>query len=410
MQIAISLPAYFPSLDHLAAFLGLLLQAGQSPYSDSSSARASTLLREQVKHTVAEAAASNDPAALPSSSPTTAAIALQSPAGTSQQALQSLVGVDAASLGPILRPEDQTLDESQSVQTAFEAFTNEAGPSTLGTNGAHSVGGLADGEISTSSQLPTNLTMLQFARQSEAERYQKKPKLESFDKIIGRPPNTPHHVSLQAAPTQKAYLPQWLASPLGMQAPQRASSTAMGAKPVETGNGSMPASRFTTEDTELNYSPPQRSVHRDMSLRVSPPPQRQRQLHQADPNEPVTPPETLAQGAPATGAHPFATLSHSAFSPDRHKPLRPLSRAASDTTICKSNSVASLSAALAKVQSGSNVEGDNAEGSFVSLHLQTVRPTAPKPYQAGHLGRQSPEVTGELPNNLMLALLVIENE
>lgn len=381
-------------------------------------------MREQVKHTVAEAAASNDPATLPSSSsPTTAAIALHPPAGTSQQAFQSLVEADAASLGPAnsrrddsdaqsescrddSRSEGQLAEKSQHAQTAFEAFADEAGPSTVDTSEAPSVGGFTDRETSTSGQLPANLTMLQFARQSEAERYQKKPKLESFDKIIGRPPDTPHHVSLQAAPTQKAYLPQWLASPLGMQASQRG-STAMRANPRETVAGSVPASRFTTEDTEVNYSPPQRSVHRDMSLRVSPPRQRQWQLHQADPNEPMTPPETLGGGAPVpSGANPFATLSHSAFSPDRQKPLRPLSRAASDTTICKSNSVASSSAALAKVQSSSNLERDNTEGSFESLHLQSVRPTAPKPYQAGHFGRQSPIVTGELLNAVRLAFLV----
>ena len=38
-------------------------------------------------------------------------------------------------------------------------------------------------------------------------------KLESLDKLIGQQPV--HHVRLHAAPSQRAYLPQWLAAPLG---------------------------------------------------------------------------------------------------------------------------------------------------------------------------------------------------
>ena len=377
----------------------LMMQAEYSPYSDASSAHASALLRNQVKQRIAEVAKSNQSSSLPSSeSPTTAAIAIHAPAGTSQQAFESLVEADAASLEsthissePVA--EDQATDESQRAQTASQADGCEAGSSQPSSKGRR-----GDKAATRSGQLPTNLSMLQYAQQSEATRYHKKPKLESFDKIIGRPPNTPHHVSLQAAPTQKAYLPQWLASPLGMQASQHASSTTPGITKKDTGAASLPVSRFTTEDTELNY-PPQRNLHRDMSLRVSPPPQRQRQLHQADPNEPLTPPQPLLRrGASVhSGPNPFATLSQSAFSPDRHMPPRPLlSRAASDTPVYKSNSGANLSSALAKIRSSSSSEQEQAstEGTFVSLHLQTVRPTAPKPYQTGQFGRSSPSPTG----------------
>ncbi|KAK9823645.1 hypothetical protein WJX72_004414 [[Myrmecia] bisecta] len=51
-----------------------------------------------------------------------------------------------------------------------------------------------------------------------SDRPPKRLKLKSFDKIIGKQPNTVHHVRLHAAPTQKPYLPQWLASPLGFRA------------------------------------------------------------------------------------------------------------------------------------------------------------------------------------------------
>lgn len=383
-----------------------MVQAGQSPYNNASSAQASALLRSQVKQTVQEAADSNEQSSLPSSSPTTAAIAIQPPAGTSQQAFQSLVAADAASLGSSssqradIKPGNQASDELQRAQTAFEsaddaAVFGNADASESISAGSESDGFVVDRTMPTSSQLPSNLSMLHFAKQSEAERYQKKAKLESFDKIIGRPPNTPHHVSLQAAPTQKAYLPQWLASPLGMQASQRSSSTAAGLGTKPGGTDSLPASRFTTEDTELHYTPPQRNIHRDMSLRISPPRQHQRQLHQADPNDALTPGQSLRRGNSVhSGPNPFSTLSQSAFSPDHHKPPRPLSRAASDTTICNSNSIATLSPALPKVRSSSDLEPEEAEGSFVSLQLQTVRPTAPKPYQTGHFGRYTPP--GEL--------------
>ena len=242
------------------------------------------------------------------------------------------------------------------------------------------------------SQLPANLSMLQFARQSEADRYQKKPKLQSFDKIIGRPPNMPHHVSLQAAPTQKAYLPQWLASPLGMHASQPTSSTVPKPHSKTAGDTSAPASRSTTEDTEVSYAP-HRSLQRDQSLRVSPSHQQhqQAQLHQADPNEPYTPPRPARPSSAGSAANPFSTLSQTAFSPARHQAQRPLTRAASDTTICMSNSIASFSPPLRQVHSSSSADPEVTQGSFVSLPLQTVRPTAPKPYQTGHFGRASPE-------------------
>ncbi|KAL0020959.1 hypothetical protein WJX79_009568 [Trebouxia sp. C0005] len=244
--------------------------------------------------------------------------------------------------------------------------------------------------VDSTSQLPPNLSMLQFARQSEADRYQKKLKLESFDKIIGRPPNHPHHVSLQAAPTQKAYLPQWLASPLGMQPSQRTASTVPMLHPNTPGDTSLPASRLTTEDAEVTYAS-HNSLHRDTSLRVSPPRhllQQQAQLHQADPNEPYTPPRPARPSPTGSAANPFSTSSHTAFSPDRHTPPRPLTRAASDTTVCKGSP--SLSPALRQNRSSSSLEPEAAEDSFVSLPLQTVRPTAPRPYQAGQPGRASP--------------------
>ena len=244
--------------------------------------------------------------------------------------------------------------------------------------------------VDSTNQLPTNLSMLQFARQSEADRFQKKPKLESFDKIIGRPPNTPHHVSLQAAPTQKAYLPQWLASPLGMQPPQRTASTVPTLDPKTAGDTSLSASRLTTEDAEVTYAS-HNSLHRDTSLRVSPPRhllQQQPQLHQADPHEPYTPPRPARPSPTGSAANPFSTLSHTAFSPDRHTPPWPLTRAASDTTVCEDR--ASPSPALQQVLSSSSLEPEAAEDSFVSLPLQTVRPTAPRPYQAGQAGRAPP--------------------
>lgn len=275
-----------------------------------------------------------------------------------------------------------------SAHSASEAAACDAGPSNTGPDEmrGHSEG--ADRTPSTHHQLPTNLSMLQFAQQSEAKRYHNKTKLDSFDKIIGRAPNTPHHVSLQAAPTQKAYLPHWLASPLGMHAPHHPRGAPTGAQPRDPGTVSMPASRFTTEDTEVNFSPsPHRNLHRDMSMRASPPRQRQQQLHQADPNEALTPATWGTSTSAHPGPKPFATPSHSLSSPAHgSRPPRPLTRAASDTTSCKSNSIASLSPAPAKAPPSFNREPDNSEDSFVSLHLQTVRPTAPKPYQAAHFG------------------------
>ena len=373
----------------------LAMQAGHSGHSTTSSEHASALLRQEVKQTAAEAADLNSPFTLPSSSPATAAIAIQPPARTSQQVLQSLASAaDAASLrasnsaGAELASPHEAPSQSQSGRTATEPAAEHAQISYDSTAESSSRLGSAD---KTSSQLPTNLSMLQFAQQSETSRYHKKSKLESFDKIIGRAPNTPHHVSLRAAPAQKAYLPQWLASPLGMQPSQHTGSAAAGIQFKEPGTASMPASRFTTEDTELNYSPPHRSLHRDMSVRALPPQHRQRQqLHQADPHEPLTPLQPPRQGASMHSTPgPIASPSHSLMSPDRYKPPRPLSRAASDTTICKSDSMAGVSPAVGKVQpgSGAEAEADSAEGSFVSLHLQTVRPTAPKPYQTAHFGQ-----------------------
>ena len=378
---------------------GMEMQAEHSGHgNEDSSEHASDLLRRQVKQTAADASELNSPFTLPSSSPATAAIAIQPPATTSRQALQGLA--DAASLGASsshgaeFASPHEAPDLSQSGRTASEPAAEDAELSCDRSAESSSRLGATD---RTSNQLPTNLSMLQFAQQSESLRYHKKSKLESFDKIIGRAPNTPHHVSLQAGPTQKAYLPQWLASPLGMQPSQHIGSAAAGIRPKEPGTASMPASRFTTEDTELNYSPPHRNLHRDMSVRASPPQHRQRQqLHQADPNEPLTPLQPPREGASAHSTpHPFATLSHSLVSPDRCKPPRPLSRAASDTTICKSNSVAALSPSGARLQSRSGAEPDNAEGSFVSLHLQTVRPMAPKPYQTAHFGQSPPPPKGE---------------
>ena len=312
---------------------------------------------------------------------------------------------DAASLGAVLGPHPVAQGSDSPQHHSPRA---EAGPSSVGhlpsdqLQTVHTASHTAPHVSSTSEQgsaessrlvgsstqqLPANLSMLQFARQTEADRYQKKPKLESFDKIIGRPPNTPHHVTLQAAPTQKAYLPQWLASPLGMQ---RTTSVIPKLHPKASGDP-VSASRFTTEDTEVQYAPP-KTLHRDASYRVMSPPQQrhchQAQLHQDDPNQAYTPPQPVRASAVGSGTNPFATLSHSAFSPDRHKPPPgPLTRAASEATICRSNSVASLSPALHKGPPIPYTEADATEPSFVSLHLETVRPTAPKPYQTGHFAR-----------------------
>ena len=378
------------------------MQAEHARHSSTSSEHASALLRQEVKQTAAEASQLSRPSSQPSSSPATAAIAIQPPAKTSQQVLQRLLSAaaDAASPEASSSPEaepaspHQAPSLSQSGRSASKSAAED--PETSYDSTAESSSHLRGAE-KTSSQLPTNLSMLQFAQQSEASRYHKKTKLESFDKIIGRAPNTPHHVSLQAAPTQKAYLPQWLASPLGMQPSQHTGSAAAGVRVKEPDSASMPASRFTTEDTEVNYSPPHRNLHRDMSVRASPPQHRQRQqLHQADPNEPLTPLPPPRQGASMHSTpNPFATPSPSLMSQDRYKPPRPLSRAASDTTICKSNSMAALSPVKGKVQHGSAAEADNAEGSFISLHLQTVRPTAPKPYQTAHFGQPPLPSKGE---------------
>ena len=375
------------------------MQAGQAGHSNTSSEHASAMLRQEVKQTAAEASELNSPFTLPSSSPATAVIAIQPPASTSQQVLQSLVSAaDAALLGASGAEPDSPHEApslSQSGRTASEPAAEDAETSNDSTVESSSRLGGAD---RTNSQLPTNMSMLQFAQQSEASRYHKKTKLESFDKIIGRAPNTPHHVSLQAAPTQKALLPQWLASPLGMQPSHHTGSAAAGVRPQEPGTASMPASRITTEDTELNYSPPpHRNLHRDMSVRASPPQHRQRQqLHQADPHEPLTPLQPPRQGASLHSTpNPFASPSYSLMSPDRNRAPRPLSRAASDTSVCKSNSIAGLSPAVGNIQPDSVAEQDNAEGSFVSLHLQTVRPTAPKPYQTAHFGQPPPPPKGE---------------
>ncbi|DBA74413.1 TPA: hypothetical protein ACH3X1_011168 [Trebouxia sp. C0004] len=238
-------------------------QAGQSPYSSRASAKSSASLRDQVKQTVAEASSSQDPnkdqSCLPASSPTTAAIAVRAPAGTNSQAFRDLVDADAASLGsvtavqaapqlssspPQSRLDDQTVRSNQQQLVSWSSQSAADEQRISGETPAE-----ATSLVDSTSQLPANLSMLQFARQSEADRYQK-PKLESFDKIIGRPPNTPHHVSLQAAPTQKAYLPQWLASPLGMQSSQRTTSTVPALHPKTPEDTSLPASRLTTEDAE----------------------------------------------------------------------------------------------------------------------------------------------------------------
>lgn len=417
----------------------MALQAENVAHGSTSSERASALLRHQVKQTIAEASELNSPSTPPSSSSATAAISIQPPPSTSQHALHTLASpADAASLGASSSygvepdsklkapgapqsvrsaseaaaddadPPHEAQDLPQSMHTASKAAANDANsaheardpPQSVHTaseaaaaddkpSTAECSSGLGGGDRSSSSQLPTNLSMLHFAQQSEATRYHNKTKLESFDKIIGRAPNTPHHVSLQAAPTQKAYLPQWLASPLGMQPSQHTGSTAPGIGPKKPGAASVPISRFTTEDTELNYSPPpDRALHRDMSVRASPPQHRQQQqLHQADPNQPLTPLQPPRQAASVQSTpNPFARPGHSWVSPDCYKPPCPLARAASDTTICKSSSMTALSPGIAKVQSGSAAEQDNAEGSFVSLHLQTVRPTAVRPYQTAHFG------------------------
>ena len=375
-------------------------QAENVAHSSTSSERASALLRHQVKQTTAEASELNSPSAQPSSSSATAAtaaIAVQPPPSTSQQALRSLASAsDAATLGSPsscgVEPDStrEAQDQPQSVSTATEAAAADDTPSYDGITESSS--GLGGADRSSSSQLPTNLSMLQFAQQSEATRYHNKTKLESFDKIIGRAPNTPHHVSLQAAPTQKAYLPQWLASPLGMQPSQHSGGTVPGTGPKKPGTASVPISRFTTEDTELNYSPPDRVLHRDMSVRASPLQHRQQQqLHQADPNQPLTPLQPPWQGAAAQSTPiPFAPPGHSWMSPDHYKPPRPLARAASDTPICKSSSMTALSPGITKAQCGSAAEQDLGEGSFVSLHLQTVRPTALRPYQTAHFGPPPP--------------------
>ncbi|DBB09417.1 hypothetical protein WJX82_010315 [Trebouxia sp. C0006] len=379
-------------------------KAGQSPYSSSASAKSSASLRDQVKQTVAEASSSQDQetdqSCLPSSSSTTAAIAVRSPAGTNPQAFWDLVGADAASLGSVTAvqaapqvsssPQQSGLDgqtatpnQQQWVPSSSQAAADEQRVSADEQRVSRETSAESTSLQDSTSQLPTNLSMLQFARQSEADRYQKKPKLESFDKIIGRPPNTPHHVSLQAAPTQKAYLPQWLASPLGMQPSQRTASTVPTLDPKSAGDTSLPASRLTTEDAEVTYAS-HNNLHRDTSLRVSPPRhllQQQAQFHQADPNDPYTPPRPARPSPTGSVANPFSTSSHTAFSPDRHTPPRPLTHAASDTTTVS---------ALRQVLSSSSLEPEAAEDSFVSLPLQTVRPTALRPYQAGQAGRASP--------------------
>lgn len=383
----------------------LAMQAGPAAESNKSSQDASALLRDQVKQTAAEASELNhSPAPQPSSPLATATVAIQPPASTSQDAIDRLEEADTASLGPSIghrpRPDSnhEASDLSPNARSASEVAANEAGPSNTSTSELPSHSGGADRPTPKSDQLPTNLSMLQFAQQSEAKRYHNKTKLESFDKIIGRAPNTPHHVSLQAAPTQKAYLPHWLASPLGMHPSQHLSGPPSRGQPKEPGTASMPASRFTTEDTELNFTPPpHRHLHRDMSVRASPTRQRQQQLHQADPNEPLTPlqPATRVISAHPGPPNPFAASSHSLFSPNHSRPPQPLTRAASDTTICRSNSIASLSPAPAL---SFRQEPENGEGSFVSLHLETVRPTAPRPYQTAHFGQAPPSLKGKCPS------------
>lgn len=342
-------------------------QAEQKQYSRRASVQASADLRAAVQQTVSHAASSRGDAGL-QGSPTTATLAIQPPAGTSPQAVTRLADTAAQ---PAFRPPHQTPQPSQRTSADSVSGQSAAGPSSSGE------------------PPPANLALVHFAKQSEVERLQRKPKLESFDKIIGNPANTPHHISLQAAPAQKAYLPQWLASPLGMHATQRTPAP-QGHLPPRL-SASTTTSRFTTEDTEVGPS-----HHAAANARL---PQQLPGLQQPDPHDtPQTPPQAVvaavstAQQTPATGPNPFASLSQAAFSPTSRQGLQKspsLKRAVSEANMRQSDSSASMSP-IGALQTSASLDLSKLEDSFVSLELQTVRPTAPRPF-----GRQASQPSAQ---------------
>lgn len=125
-------------------------------------------------------------------------------------------------------------------------------------------------------------------------------KLESLDKLIGQQPDVVHHVRLHAAPSQRAYLPQWLAAPLGRRKPDQAPSAAgPGALPPIAEHGSTTGSRRISDDlSHLKASaappPPLSRVRRTQStdsglLRLV------RSVHQA--------PERRVGGSPGVTVH-----------------------------------------------------------------------------------------------------------
>lgn len=364
-------------------------QAERKPHNRSSSSQASASLRDTVKQTLAEAAEANDNA----SSPSTAALATQPPEGTSPDRIQLLsdaaagessTGTSSACLSANPHGNGNSLTASRSPSAALSQLpTEEEGIDTIEASTAAAHGA----EAGSSPPLPANLSILQFARQSAVERLHRRPKLESFDKIIGNPANTPHHISLQAAPeTQKPYLPHWLASPLGMHATQRSTITPNQASAGLFGTAS--ASRLTTEDTEVGHS--QHGPRNGAALDALQQNWRQ-QLQQPDPHDmPLTPlqpaPSPHADQDASSLANPFASLSQAAFSPPSKPSLqRSMKRALSEASMQKLTSNASLSPGH-RLQSSSSLELAQPEDSFVSLQLQTVRPTAPRPYskQASH--------------------------
>lgn len=367
-------------------------QAEQKPFDHKASVHASAMLRDTVKQTVAAATHANDGNLhLPdSSSPTTATLAVQLPAETSPEGVKALTNavagdsascVDQLGLPDTAEAEPSSPTASTSAGAAFPQTPTDDVASSSRDAAMSTSGQVA--EAGSSPTVPANLSILHFARQSEVERLRRRPKLESFDKMIGNPANTPHHISLQAAPeAHKPYLPQWLASPLGMHATHRTPAPGQAPAPPAA---SASASRLTTEDTEVGHS--QHGARNVTTLGLAP--LQRQQLQQPDPHDL---PQTPVQ--PDGSANPFASLSQAAFSPPS-KPLmqRHLKRATSEASMRKSTSSASLSPAN-RLQSSGSLEVCKPEDSFVSLQLQTVRPTAPRPFskQASQSFAQTPQL------------------
>ncbi len=142
--------------------------------------------------------------------------ALGSEGGLLEQQGALLPGVEQA--GASSEPGSPHQDTATMPDSAPAADGHSAAPQADAATAAYSAapqGGAAPAASSSSSQPGTVLNKGLLRSRSTPVR---PPKLESFDKMIGRQSKKPHHVSLH--PGQHAHkhsLPQWLAFPLGMR-------------------------------------------------------------------------------------------------------------------------------------------------------------------------------------------------